>query len=566
MGQEVYGNKGDAREGANTEVINLTTNYNLSPEIKFVWSFIFESRNAYDNEVKGRIVTTDAGEDAVDFRSTTISRTAVSGDSHSSLIDLDFLGSGHTGFKQQEYSATTAPTVNNDSLDTAGIGRAFNLGDIWVDTVTNNGYICVDTTATLAIWISSTTYLQRNGTRLSPVTVGDSFESSNFVDNEATLRVGIGTNALKDAAGDGNTAVGILAGGRDNTSITMDGIQNTCVGAYAGNDNEGSNNSIIGYGAGQNNKASKCVLIGFATGGNNELEGAVIIGDLAGYNSTVTSLAIGQSAGQTNTGTVSTFVGVQAGKDNSGTGAHFFGYSAGRSNSGIRSQGFGYYALNNNSGDYTDALGYYALYVNAGVNCVGVGNTVGYRNKGNYLTAIGSESGFQNGNTLGLAHNCTFVGNRAGYTNEGANCVGLGDGALTANATDDRFQVRNVTNILLEGDFSAKSLEAKGDFTALGVIKSTGDIKAIAIKSAAYTLTENDRTIIIDGSSAAVTITLPAAPNTGQVYNLKSKDSTSTVTIARNAKNIEGAASDLTLATLGKVTLQYDGVDSWWSI
>jgi len=45
-------------------------------------------------------------------------------------------------------AATAAPTAANDSSAAQG----YSIGSIWVDTVANVSYTCVDATATLAVW------------------------------------------------------------------------------------------------------------------------------------------------------------------------------------------------------------------------------------------------------------------------------------------------------------------------------------------------------------------------------------------------------------------------------
>ena len=44
-------------------------------------------------------------------------------------------------------SATSAPTVNDDS------GDGYRVGSIWIDTTADKSYICVDATAGAAAWI-----------------------------------------------------------------------------------------------------------------------------------------------------------------------------------------------------------------------------------------------------------------------------------------------------------------------------------------------------------------------------------------------------------------------------
>ena len=93
-------------------------------------------------------------------------------------------------------------------------------------------------------------------------------------------------------------------------------------------------------------------------------------------------------------------------------------------------------------------------------------------------------------------------------------------------------------------------------------------LKAIQAKTGNYTATVDDRYVKCDTTSAGFTVTLPSAPTTGQVIGIK-KTSTdaNTLTIARNSKNINGAAADLTtaLTTQPAFELMYDGT-GWWTM
>ena len=50
------------------------------------------------------------------------------------------------------YESAGVPGVNNDGVDTANIGRIFDVGDVWVDTLTDDSYICADNATGAAIW------------------------------------------------------------------------------------------------------------------------------------------------------------------------------------------------------------------------------------------------------------------------------------------------------------------------------------------------------------------------------------------------------------------------------
>ncbi len=68
IGQGEYDNKGDARDGAQVEILSLTTGALPTPEFVPFATVIFETRNSYNNDVKGRVVSTGTGADYVDWR------------------------------------------------------------------------------------------------------------------------------------------------------------------------------------------------------------------------------------------------------------------------------------------------------------------------------------------------------------------------------------------------------------------------------------------------------------------------------------------------------------------
>lgn len=85
--------------------------------------------------------------------------------------------------------------------------------------------------------------------------------------------------------------------------------------------------------------------------------------------------------------------------------------------------------------------------------------------------------------------------------------------------------------------------------------------------SANTTLTDAHRTVLVNSAAAPRTITLPAAPLTGTIYEIRDVGSTgagasgtNAITIARNGNTIDGVAADLVLNTNGRgVVLAWDG-------
>ncbi len=72
-----------------------------------------------------------------------------------------------------------------------------------------------------------------------------------------------------------------------------------------------------------------------------------------------------------------------------------------------------------------------------------------------------------------------------------------------------------------------------------------------AIKTAAYTAAAGDG-VMVDTDSSAITITLPVSGTLGDVIRIMDATgnaATNNITVARNGNNIQGAATDLTIAT-----------------
>ena len=86
-------------------------------------------------------------------------------------------------------------------------------------------------------------------------------------------------------------------------------------------------------------------------------------------------------------------------------------------------------------------------------------------------------------------------------------------------------------------------------------------------KTGAYTAVNNDR-ILVDTSSSAFTITLPASPSTGDTVRFldqKGNFNTNNLTVGRNSSKIQGATADMTVATqYAGFALVYSGATAGW--
>lgn len=67
-----------------------------------------------------------------------------------------------TGGADTTYVAATNPTAQNDSVDTAGIGRIFEVSDYWFNMTSDTLFVCQDDTPNAAVWatVDTTQYKQ----------------------------------------------------------------------------------------------------------------------------------------------------------------------------------------------------------------------------------------------------------------------------------------------------------------------------------------------------------------------------------------------------------------------
>lgn len=90
-----------------------------------------------------------------------------------------------------------------------------------------------------------------------------------------------------------------------------------------------------------------------------------------------------------------------------------------------------------------------------------------------------------------------------------------------------------------------------------------GLAKAIKTVTAAYTITANDSTILVN-STSAITITLPAGVS-GRIYTIKNISSGAVTIATTSSQTIDGASTQSLSAQYDKLSVQSDGT-SWWII
>lgn len=132
----------------------------------------------------------------------------------------------------------------------------------------------------------------------------------------------------------------------------------------------------------------------------------------------------------------------------------------------------------------------------------------------------------------------------------------------------DKFHYGGTAGAKTEGTITAAGrallddADAAAQVVTLGAVSGPGTLVMTASKTSAsspYAAVAGDM-VLCDTSGGTLTVTLPASPAKGDTIGVILKTSGNNLTVDRNGKNIDGAASNLTISTAGTVrTLRYDG-------
>jgi len=504
-------------DGAKLDGIATSAN-NYTHPANHAISVITGLQTALDGKVDDSQVLTDVPSGAV-FTDTTYSV----GDG--GLTQINFTSADNTKLDNIEANATADQTageieaiVNHDNLvgfvadehiDWSLTNVANIHADNYTDTVyahpTGAGNLHVPTAGTVGQVLTNTA--SGTGTwqdAASGTPEGTSILSTGETGGTKYLREdGDGTSSWQAVAGGGigsfiDTSIAISS---DDTALANDdgtandnvGIGLNCLAAVT----SGAGNVAIGDGASTaGTTISGNVCVGQKAGRLHTGHGSVFIGKEAGETATSTSYSVGVGyralEGDVTTrltGLYNIGIGSQAGKlISSGTDNIAIGREALLSNAttitGSYNTGIGYQSgYNLSTGQYNVLSGYQAGYgLTAGSYnlCLGwqAGDSI---TSANYNICLGGKAGagvVAGANNVLVGHesaktynfsNVTAVGFQAGELNQGSDNVFVGYKAGRSETASNKLHIaNNSTESLIEGDFSAKTVNINGALTVNG--------------------------------------------------------------------------------------------------
>jgi len=135
---------------------------------------------------------------------------------------------------------------------------------------------------------------------------------------------------------------------------------------------------------------------------------------------------------------------------------------------------------------------------------------------------------------------------------------------LAIRAFSGTGQTANLTEWRNSGDIALAWITPNGEMRVRGLISQ------VASKTAAYTLTTSDATILGDATSGAFNVTLPlaSAATAGRIFTVKKIDSSgNAVTLTRAGSDLIDGANTFALSSQNStVTVQSDGASKWWIV
>jgi hypothetical protein len=140
MGENSYLSASAAREAASTELLNITTSNLPTPEFVEIASVIIQVAGSYANQYNARVISTDLGEEFIDFRQNEKIGIGATVSSHENLTDLQ---GGAVGEHYHLTEAKYLDVVNGVLNDSDGSAQV--AGGL-IATDATDGFLYIPTT------------------------------------------------------------------------------------------------------------------------------------------------------------------------------------------------------------------------------------------------------------------------------------------------------------------------------------------------------------------------------------------------------------------------------------
>jgi hypothetical protein len=159
---------------------------------------------------------------------------------------------------------------------------------------------------------------------------------------------------------------------------------------------------------------------------------------------------------------------------------------------------------------------------------------------------------------------------RADINDDGVLRVANSSGTLATPAASERLNVNggmviDGTTLVVDAANNRVGIGTNAPTSSLNIVGSVAN--ALTTKTANYTATESDHTILCNTTGGGFTITLPAASGcSGRIYVIKktiSNSGANNVTIDGNASETIDNSATISLQCRSSVTIQSDG-SNWW--
>lgn len=221
IGQNDYTTRGNARAGANTEIGTILTSY-PNEELVPIATVIFQTGNGKSNQVKAETVSTDEGEDYVDWRTTELKSGAVPSD-HSNLAGL--ANDDHLQYSLVDGTRAFTGVVGGitPTADTHLATKAYvddNAGGGFTRDVLFSGSVGVST-ITLSQDINDYMFLEFTGSVAGVIDMAIMNTVETFKNFNAVTRVLINAGFIVDFEYTSDTSISIVqvAGGATLTKV-----------------------------------------------------------------------------------------------------------------------------------------------------------------------------------------------------------------------------------------------------------------------------------------------------------------------------------------------------------